>query len=158
MLLLLLLLLLLLRPLLIAGCVFGGQLERVFVLRWDGCFLQPYFMVSHYCRASKIVGVSVEFVSAFGGRKEMAIFFVDNMFQVRPRNGNKNVGLTWYIHSPGVSHCSILPWGSIFFSFRLNFLHGWFCVLNAKWCQKFLKLKQKNGGHVPPIDLASWHS
>jgi hypothetical protein len=96
--LLLLLLLLLLCPLLIAGCVFGGQLERVFVLRWDGCFLQPYFMVSHYCRASKIVGVSVEFVSAFGGRKKMAIFFVDNMFQVRPRNGNKNVGLTWYIH------------------------------------------------------------
>ncbi len=154
----LLLLLLLLCPLLIAGCVFGGQLERVFVLRWDGCFLQPYFMVSHYCRASKIVGVSVEFVSAFGGRKKMAIFFVDNMFQVRPRNGNKNVGLTWYIHFPGVSHCSILPWRAF------SFLWGWissmdgFCILNAKRCQKFLKFKQKNRGHVPPIDLASWCS
>ncbi len=89
-----------------------GQLERVFVLRWDGCFLQPYFMVSHYCRASKIVGVSVEFVSAFGGRKKMAIFFVDNMIQVRPRNGNKNVGLTWYIRE-------ILP-----VSLTVAFYHG----------------------------------
>jgi len=75
-------------------------------------FLQPYFMVSHYCRASKIVGVSVEFVSAFGGRKKMAIFFVDNMIQVRPRNGNKNVGLTWYIRE-------ILP-----VSLTVAFYHG----------------------------------